>query len=282
MIEETFDANFKNEYFAINAPFHVVGQDEQIKLNRLDDVLFIRANASGEVIITTRPPAKNIIYKYMFIPHLELKKRQLIFCQGQSGSGKSYLLNDYVKLYKTFYPRNEVMYFTLNSAEVDTSLTLNLYKVVDMKKFCETLAEESEDFDKIKALGAKFKNKLLVFDDVGNLKNIPKAQTLFWNFIDQSVENFRKFDVNVYIISHSSRTGNKGTIMKEELTQYVIQGNAIQTSNDRILGYTFGFNKTLIDEIQTFEPGEKWVSIDTKRRIVMYSTEMCTLAYLST
>ena len=274
MIEAFYSEEHRGDYFASRLLFKKWKDEKGTHEKIIPDVecTFIRRAKNGEyavrILETYDTGDDGIIEKFMFLPAMELKKRQCVYCQGQAGSGKSYLLDDYVDLYKIMHPRNEVLYFTLNSAEIDVSLTLKNYRIMKMQDFFNALYEIRDNLEAIKKIGEQFANKLLVFDDVGNLKNDKKIQKTFWNFIDQSIENFRKFDVSVYIIAHSSRTGTHGCIMKEEMTHYIISGNALQQQNDRIMNSYFGLKMKKIEELLSRD--DRWLCIDTKKRVAIY------------
>lgn len=277
MIEEFYNPEHRNDYFAIRALFRKWEDDKGSHEKMIDDIptTFIRKtrdeNATKELQVfdTER---EGIIEKFMFLPSLQPKSRQCLYCQGQAGKGKSYLLDDYVGLYKLINPNNEVLYFTLNNAEIDISLTKKNYKIMPMQAFLLSLGDVNKNLEEIKKLGHLFANKLLVFDDVGNLKNDKKILKTFWDFIDQAIENFRKHNVNIYIIAHSSRTGNHGTVMKEEMTHYVITGNALQTQNDRILTAYFGMSPKEADAL--LDGDDRWVCVDTNKKIAVYPTRI--------
>lgn len=219
----------------------------------------------------------DVFEEFVFLPELEKHQTDKIFCVGKAGSGKSWLMNDFVKLYKFVNPKNKVLYFTMNDAEKDKSLELENYKVVSMRDFYNGLKKiyENDEGDVIEAfrkLGETFKDSLLVFDDIGTLKNFKDAEKVFWNFIDQSLENMRKFGVSVYIISHTSRTGRTGTILKEELQKYVIYPQSLQVQNDRIMDAYFGFKKQEIERILATK--DRWICVDTGRKVVISPSEI--------
>jgi len=277
MIEEFFNEEHKKDYFAIRALYKISKDDhgntnEKMIIDK--PCTFIRKSSEGDEdeLHTFDTGKKDIIEKFMFLPSMIKKQRQCVFVQGQSGSGKSYLLDDYVKLYKTMYPNNQCLYFTLNNAEIDTSLTKEYYKVMPMQQFLNSLIGINEDLDEIKKIAHLFANKMLIFDDVSNLKNNKQAQKTFWNFIDQSIENLRKWCVSVFIISHSSRTGHHGCILKEEMNKYVIVGCSMQTKNDRILTAYMGLSLKQISKILC--PSERWVCIDTKKEVAIYPSKI--------
>jgi len=47
--------------------------------------------------------------KCLLIPNVS-KERQVIYCSGMSGSGKSYYIMQYSKQYQKMYPKNDVIY----------------------------------------------------------------------------------------------------------------------------------------------------------------------------
>jgi hypothetical protein len=284
MIEETYNKDHRENYFAIRAKFKK-WIDEKGNTNETiimsDDCTFIRRGQDGDAILDVNETDENdTIEKFMFLPSMKHKQRHCIYCQGQAGGGKSYLLDDYISLYKLMHPKNEVLYFTLNNAEIDASLTKENYRIMKMQPFLDALTKINQNLDEFKHMSHIFANKVLVFDDVGNLKNNKIAQKTFWNFIDQSIENFRKFDVNIYIIGHSSRTGHFGTVLKEELTHYIVMGNAMQTKNDRILSTYFGFNMGQIHQL--LDGKDRWLCIDTKNIVAIYPTRIKDLVEIYT
>lgn len=287
MIEEFYNDDNRKDYFAIRGLYNVWTDQKGSHEKLIDGVAstFIRLAKKDEEdsqldLETYDTERDDVIEKFMFLPPMQPKNRHCLYCQGQSGKGKSYLLDDYVGLFKIINPRNDVLYFTLNNAEIDVSLTKKNYKIIPMQAFLLSLGDINANLDAIKSLGYQFANKLLVFDDVGNLKNDRKVMKIFWNFIDQAIENFRKHNVSIYIIAHSSRTGTHGTVMKEEMTHYVITGNALQTQNDRILSAYFGFTDKEASTL--LEGNDRWVCIDTGKKVAIFPKKihLCTKAHL--
>jgi hypothetical protein len=214
----------------------------------------------------------------MFLPSTKNKVSKNILCVGGAGSGKSYLMNDYARLYRLMNPTNEILYFTLNNEKHDTSLDLSLYKVMPMQLFCDYLIESVNDnMDSIKEMGLMFQNKLLIFDDIGALESVKKEyKKAFWNFMNLSLENMRKFNVSSYIIMHTSRLEGYGKIVREELCGYIVCGSDLQRKSDRIMSGYFGFSKDLIDEIFSNDKS-RFLYIDTKRKAVIYENKIITL-----
>ena len=99
--------------------------------------------------------------KCLLIPNVS-KERQVLYCSGMSGSGKSYYIMQYSKQYQKMYPKNDVILFSgLNSDEG------SLDKIRDLKRF-NIYAEDflEEDFQ-----SENFKDSLVIFDDLESINN---------------------------------------------------------------------------------------------------------------
>jgi DNA replication protein DnaC len=274
MIIEDFNIIKKEKYFAVASNYEKKNGNETLLLNsgakfiRESDKDDDKENIKHRIELDAKDEGAHIISKFLLLPPMMESQRHCVYNAGQSGGGKTYLVNDYVKLYKVLHPKNQVLFFTLNNADADKSLTHQNYKFVDMQAFCDVLVKISNNLNQIQEMGSQFKSMLLIFDDVGNLKNNKKAQSAFWNFIDQASENMRKHKTSVFVIGHTSRLGKLGTIIKEELTHYVITGQALQTVNDSILKSSFNWTPSTIDRLLLSEKS-RWVIIDTKKRIII-------------
>jgi hypothetical protein len=285
-VQEKYNPSHRHDYFAIRRLMKKTVEKDETKTKTVEEIppyfiRFAKGNEKGYAKLETDDLKRGGYFEeFMFLPELEKHQTDKTFVVGQAGSGKSWLMNDYVKMYKMIHPKNKVLYFTMNDAEKDKSLEHENFKIVPMREFYNQLKgisdmDEADAISAFKNLGETFKDSLLVFDDIGTLKNLKGAEKLFWNFIDQSLENMRKFGVSVYIISHTSRTGNTGTILKEELQRYIIYPQSLQVQNDRIMNSYFGFGKKIMNRILTTK--DRWVSIDTRRKIVITSSEIYSL-----
>jgi hypothetical protein len=99
--------------------------------------------------------------KCLLIPNVS-KERQVIYCSGMSGSGKSYYIMQYSKQYQKMYPKNDVILFSgLDSDEG------SLDKIKDLKRF-NIYADDflDEDFQ-----SENFKDSLVIFDDLESINN---------------------------------------------------------------------------------------------------------------
>lgn len=288
MIAEKFNREHKEKYIAMISDYKLEDGKETLNLN--SNGAFVREATSHDAdelvmdkyIIDEDEPGSNVKRKFILLPAMKEKQRQCIYNTGQAGKGKTYLVNDYVQIYKLLNPKNTVFFFTLNNPSHDTSLMHKLYKFMDMQRFCNNLKQIAINLNEIQQLGLCFKNSLLVFDDIGNVKNNKSNQKAIWDFINQSAENFRKHDVSVIVIGHSSRLGHVGTIIKEELTHYIITGSALQTVNDVILKTQFNWKDRQIERLFNREEEHeksRWIVIDTDKRIIIKEKTISLASY---
>jgi len=266
MIEERFEKDNRSEYFAIR-----YSVDENENIDEKFPIMFVREIKKGEEGVNGyRTEQKN--ERYFFLPNLVKDQRDGIFAVGQAGTGKSFTLDQFVKLYKMINTRNRVLYFSMNVAQIDKSLTQENYEIMDMQEFCDSLEEIIENLDEMKKMTLLFHDMLIVFDDIGKLSFNKKYEKLFWTFISASLEDMRKVNVSVYLIGHTSRTGQYGKILKEEINKYIVYPKSLQTSNDRIIDAYFGF-KTHTKK-RLFSTNDRWVCIDCHRKIAISPSEV--------
>ena len=275
MIEEEFNKEHRDDYFAWRARYrtYVDNNGTHEDLIKDDIPTFFMLSKDGKTIFKPNDTGKkDIIEKFMFLPAMQLKKKDVTFCQAQAGTGKSYALDNFVQIYKMLYPENQVLYFSLNLSDIDTSLTKKWYRFIDMKVFCDLLEEISENLNELKEMSRVFANKLLIFDDVGKIKASKKQENLLWTFINSGCEDLRKVNTMVYCIMHTSRTGFKGSCLKEEMNRYLIFPKSIQSLNDRVIDAVFNFKSKLKKRI--FDTDARFVAIDCIRKLVVSPTEI--------
>ena len=275
MQEEKFNKEHRNDYFAVRSLYKKFEDDKGTHEELIEDVepMFIRLSEDGdECIKACDTGRKDVIEKFMFLPAMKKKEKDATFCQSQAGTGKSYLTNDFVQIYRMVNPENQILYFSLNLHDLDTSLTKSWYKFIDMKEFCEKLEEVSSDLNALKEMSREFANKLMIFDDIGKIKASKKQEKLLWTFIDSACEDLRKVNTSVYVIMHTSRTGIQGKVLKEEMSKYIIFPRALQSMNDRVIDAVFNFKKPVKKRI--FNTKARWCAIDCLRKLVVSPTEI--------
>lgn len=292
LIEENFNPKHKSDYFCIKSTFIKTTDKDGHTDEKLDgkcEPSFIRLKKHNEKCDAhefikiddskVNDDAKSH-EKFMFLPSMQSSMRDGSIIIGQAGSGKTYTVDLYCQLYKKLNPTNEILFFTMNNAEIDRSLTKELYKFVPMQKFIDKLDLIKNNAEDMKNIGHYFSNSMLIFDDIGTLKANKKFEKIIWDFIDSAFENMRKHHVSLLVITHSSRLGTKGTISKEEINRYCIVGSSLQTLNDRILDTTLGWNNKTIKMFFSNEINTRWRSIELKKKVIITEKVVYTTDYL--
>jgi len=147
--------------------------------------------------------------KIVYFDKLELQKnsvfeqypntnieRQVLMIVGQSGSGKSYYLNQYMKNYKKAYKNKRPIYFFSNVAE-DKSIDEKIVKRVALN---DSWLNEPLSVDDVK-------DSLCCFDDIEMIKDQGIKQEVF-KFINEILTTGRHTNTSCALIVHYAN--NKG------------------------------------------------------------------------
>ena len=286
MICEEFDKQHADDYFAISTEYILSKKDHHTDEKRDENArtLFIRLASAGEegmeILRTDTLNERNRVERFMILPTMSKTQRDAIFSVGAAGTGKTYTVNMYAQMYKMMHPNNRIIFFSMNTHDIDRSLDKSLYQFVNMQKFIDEMEKKNEDMEKLKNLGKEFKNCLLIFDDIGKLKSNKHNEAVVWNFIDGSLEDFRKVGTSVIVIGHTSRTYNRGNILKEEMTHYIIYPQTTQSLNDRILDVVFNFPRSYLKNL--FKLRQRWACFDCKKHVLITPEIICPLDTLET
>jgi GTPase SAR1 family protein len=123
-------------------------------------------------------------------------ERQVLMIVGQSGSGKSYYLNQYIKNYAKAYKNKRSIYFISNVAE-DKSINEKLIKRVALN---ESWLTEPLTVDDVK-------DSLVCFDDIEMIKD-QGIKTEVFKFINEILTTGRHTNTSCALIVHYAN--NKG------------------------------------------------------------------------
>jgi hypothetical protein len=123
-------------------------------------------------------------------------ERQVLMIVGQSGSGKSYYLNQYMKNYKKAYKNKRPIYFISNVAE-DKSIDPKVVKRVALN---DTWLSEPLTVEDVK-------DSLVCFDDIEMIKDEGIKREVF-KFINEILTTGRHTNTSCALIVHYAN--NKG------------------------------------------------------------------------
>lgn len=277
IVEEYNDIQ-KSNYLAImyNVFKHIDNTGKTVtELNRNIALMFIRKKHAGDKsdVVSHETVKCNNNELLMILPKItrvDEQDRSCIYISGASGNGKSFLVNSISKLYHNFYPQNKLFFLTTNNFLEDRSLTHSIYKPIKMDIFIDTLEEKSEEWSHT----PYFKNCLMIYDDIGALKN-PKQEKTLWKYIDMTLENHRKFSTSIIVISHISTNYRQTALITRESSWYCVFPQNLQVKSDRMLHHYLGLNKKQIDRICGSK--SRWVAIGCKEKVIITQDEIYSL-----
>lgn len=274
-IKEKFNENHKFDYFAMQ--FLVKITYDKYNKKKYDIVeeakpFFIRkANYDDEDAVDEIRCEKEKYYEeqFMILPKLLMEdeqERDVLYLSASAGSGKSYFVNMFSKIYHMYYPQNDIYFLTLNDFKADKSLDHKLYKQIDMNDFIDSIQHSQEQFAKDGKLMA---NSLIIFDDIGALKDDKKREKTVWSFIDTILENKRKSKIGICCISHVPTNYKLTSVLVRETEWYIVFPSNQQVKSDRFLNTYLGLNKKQIHRITEEEDHSRWIAIATKKKTVV-------------
>jgi hypothetical protein len=116
-------------------------------------------------------------------------ERQTIYVCGESGSGKSYFVSEYIVEYHKIFPKNEI-YLVSEQTEDPAFDKLDYVKRVEI-----------DGLDKDPIHYREFDNSLVIFDDVDCIKGKLGKEVLLLR--DRLLKNSRKYRTSVIVTNHS-------------------------------------------------------------------------------
>lgn len=154
----------------------------------------------------------------------------------------------------------------------DVSLTHSLYKEININEFLDKLSEEDEDgitglekFSKTHDV----KKCMFIFDDIAVIKVDKKKEKMLWLFIDMVLENKRKAEISICVISHISCNYRQTALITREAKNYVFSAKNMQSTSDRMLKSYMGISGKQLKFIMDHLDDSRWVSINTSTKTVI-------------
>jgi len=180
------------------------------------------------------------------IQKLPLDDHEIIFITGPPKCGKTYWMNEYVKLYKKIFG-GRVIIFSMHKQDPTLSKDIENYILVDVTD--DLLNEKFE----LKDLA----NSLVIFDDINSSK-FPKATKYLLNLMEDISCNGRHHSINLIYINQECRAGQ---ITKKILTMFtalVIFPSSGETYQcEKLLKEYCGMNKSRLSRIMAMDT--RWV-----------------------
>ena len=198
--------------------------------------------------------------------------REVLYINGASGMGKSWLINSFAKIYHVYYPDNKIFFLTMNDFEADRSLDHKLYTKVDMNEFLEQMDTKGENGETGLEEFSKshdIHNCFFIFDDIGVLNNDKKKERTCWNTINMIIENKRKAQISIAVISHISCNYKQTALITREAKNYIFSPSNLQSNSDRMLKHYLGLTQKQLSYIMNEMDNSRWVSVNSQSKTVV-------------
>jgi hypothetical protein len=183
------------------------------------------------------------------IPNV-LKERDVIYCSGGSGAGKSYYIMLYVQCYKKLFKDREIYVFSgieEDSGSLDQIKNLNRVKIFE------------EDFLESEFALEDFKDSLVIFDDLEMISS-KKLKDKILKLQDSMLCGGRHKNITVCVANHSAANGKETKLIINEASTIVLYCKGL---GSRVLKYVLdnylGLDKKTIKKITKLE--SRWISI---------------------
>jgi len=178
-------------------------------------------------------------------------ERNIIYCSGKSGSGKSYFVMQYCKEYHKMFPKNEIILFSSLTSDAGSLDKINNLKKMRLdEKFMND--PEVEDIE-------YYKDCMVIFDDVDCIGDKLVHKKLN-RILSKILEVGRHCKVSCCYTSHLACKGfETRTILNE--SHYIVyfpMGTPPRISNNLLENYV-GLDKKQITTIKDIE--SRWICI---------------------
>lgn len=168
---------------------------------------------------------------------------------GQSGSGKSTWISNYLKVYKRKFPKNKI--YVLSPILDDPAFAPLKPEYV---KIDGSIVEDPLDV-------SEFKNSILVFDDIESIKNKDENQAI-QHFRDSVLETGRHHNVEAICVSHVLLNGNSTKKMLNESNYIVVFPNSNFNAIKNFCSRYIGMSRDDINWIKQCK--SRWVCISKR------------------
>lgn len=164
--------------------------------------------------------------------------RDAINIYGVAGSGKTYWAAEYMKIYKSLFPDNQIYLITTNQAKD------NLYTGFGIKKLN---VSNKDMLDNYKFSENDFSNSLVVFDDIESSDK--DVYTWIRNLRDMLFQKSRKVNTEILNIIHKGLDNKMTVIPNRECNGGVFFPRHSWSEAKKILELYFDMTNAQIDKI---------------------------------
>ena len=187
--------------------------------------------------IDVKPKIQLNMFEFIEKLPLPLEEHEVIFCTGPPKCGKTYWVNEYVKMFIHIY---KLPVFRISRVNKDETLKKEEKNYLNIPIDNELVTNPFKLED--------FANSLVIFDDIES-SEFPKATKNAYNLLDDMCKNGRHHRIAVIFCNQESRMGTKTKAILSTVTTLVIfPKNASLYQTERLLKDHVGMSKTQIKD----------------------------------
>lgn len=187
--------------------------------------------------------------------------RDIIYVCGKNGSGKSYYVGEYVKMYHSMYPEDRIICFSRLMSD-ETFQKLGIEKYLFRIHVDDAILENHFDL-------SDFKDSLVIMDDIESSQVSKVIIKYLHNLRDDLIENGRHFNINLLLTNHQIMNYKDTRTLLDECSSIVIFPNLnIPYQITRLLKAYFNFDNKQIKKI--FNLNSRWVCLNLKYQFISY------------
>jgi hypothetical protein len=183
------------------------------------------------------------------IPNV-MKERDVVYCSGMSGSGKSYYIKNFAQYYQKLYKDREIYVFS--GIEEDSGSLDQIKNLKRVKIFEEGFLDSEFSLE-------DFKDSLVIFDDLEMINNKP-LKTKIMKLQHSMLCGGRHKQISVCVANHSVANGAETKLILNEANTIVLYCKGL---GKRVLKYVLddylGQDKATITKITHAK--SRWVAI---------------------
>jgi len=194
------------------------------------------------------------------------KERDVLYIYGQSGSGKSYYIQQYLKEYHKMFPKNSV--FMFSSLEKDPAF--------DKMEYMKRIKIKEDAFMGADLTSKDFENTLCIFDDC-DVITLKKVRMKVMTLLNNLLETGRHTKTSVIFTSHLSSNGLESRrILNEAHSITLFPANLNGKSSKYFLDNYLGFTKEQIKKIKDL-PSRAITVVKSYPQVILYEGGACLL-----
>ena len=190
---------------------------------------------------------------------LSIQEHEIILITGPPKCGKTYWINDQVKLYRAMYDKFKVFLFTRH--EHDETLEKDKSNYIHIPITDDMVSDPFKIED--------FSNSLVIFDDIES-SEYPKATSKAYALLDDLCKNGRHYNTIVMFCNQECRMGKKTKPILSTVTSYVIFPKACeQYQTKNLLKEHMGMTSSQIDKVLSLK--SRWAMLSRQApQYIMY------------